>query len=355
MAKRLWIPGPVEVSPEILNAMGTPMVGHRSKEYSELHKNTRDKLKKLLFTDGHVFISTSSAWGVMEGAVRNLVSKRVLNCMCGAFSDKWHPASIANGKEADPLRVEWGQPILPEQIDEALSTGKYDALTLVYNETSTGVMSPIDEIADVMTKYPDVMFIVDSVSIMTSVKIEPEKLGIDVLLAGVQKAFGLPPGIAVFYVSQKALDKAKTVENRGYYFDFLEFLKSDQKDQTPTTPSISHIYALNIQLDRMFAEGLDNRFARHQQLAETCREWANEYFECFAPEGYRSPTLTAVRNTRETDVGSLIKELAENHNAALGNGYGKIKDKTFRIGHMADTTLDELKQLLGWITDIITK
>src|SRR2546425_8192305 len=236
---KLFIPGPVEVSDDTFQAMSQPMIGHRGSGFQDLYASIQPGLQQLLYTKNPVFISTSSAWGVMEASVRNLVSKKVLNCCCGAFSDKWYGVSKSCGKDAEALKVEWGQPILPEMIDARLKTGQFDALTLIHNETSTGVMNPLADIAAVMRRYPDVMFIVDCVSSMTGVKIENDALGIDVLLAGVQKAWAMPPGLSVFAVSDRALKRAATVTGRGYYFDFLEFKANHDKNMTPSTPSIS--------------------------------------------------------------------------------------------------------------------
>nr|NIT80234.1 alanine--glyoxylate aminotransferase family protein [Thermoplasmata archaeon]NIY06602.1 aminotransferase class V-fold PLP-dependent enzyme [Thermoplasmata archaeon] len=242
MHKKLFIPGPTEVRPEILHQMARPMIGHRSKEFSQLLGEVTPKVQKLLYTQNHVFMSTSSSTGMMEGAVRNCVAQRCLNCVLGAFSKRWHEIALANGKEADALEVEWGQAILPEMIDERLATGKYDAIALVHNETSTGVMNPLEEIAAVLRKYPEVTFMVDAVSSMAGAKIEVDRLGIDVILAGVQKAFALPPGLTVVAVSEKALKKAEQVPDRGYYFDFLVFKRYlDDRQQTPTTATISHL------------------------------------------------------------------------------------------------------------------
>src|SRR6266704_4944959 len=234
MHKKLFIPGPVEVHPDVLKAMSSPMIGHRMKEYAELHGRVTSGLKKLLFTDDKVFLATSSAFGVMEGAIRNLVGKRCANFCNGAFSDKWHDVTRRCGKEADPFTVEWGKPITPERVDQALATGRYDAITLIHNETSTGVMSPLPEIAEVLKKYPDVISIIDTVSSMSALKIPVDELGIDCCIFGVQKAFALPPGLAVFTASSKALAKCQTIEGRGYYFDFLEFAASHEKDNTPS-------------------------------------------------------------------------------------------------------------------------
>ena len=353
MSKKLFIPGPIEVAPEILQAMATPMIGHRMPEYAKLHKGVTDKLKELLFTREKVFLATSSAFGVMEGAVRNLVGKRCANFCNGAFSDKWHDVTRRCGKEADAVKVEWGQPITPELVDSTLSSGKYDAITLIHNETSTGVMSPLSEIAAVLRKYPEVVSIIDTVSSMSAVKIPLDELGIDCCIFGVQKAFALPPGLAVFTASSKALERCKTIEGRGYYFDFLEFAAADEKDNTPSTPCISQIYALNLQLERIFAEGLEKRWQRHRDLAGYVRGWvAARGFDFLAAEPYRSMTLTCAVNSRDIDLAELKKRLGE-RGYAFDNGYGKLKGKTFRIAHMGDMQLADLEDFTGQIDDIL--
>ncbi len=352
MRLKLFIPGPTEVRDEILRAMANPLIGHRSKEFSQLYAKVQPKLQKALYTKNIVFISTSSSTGLMESAVRNCSNKRIASFICGAFSKRWHQIAVANGKEADKYEVEWGKPITAEMVDSALATGKYDAITLVHNETSVGLMNPLEEIAEVMKKYPDVMFLVDAVSSMMGVKIETDKLGIDVLLAGVQKAWALPPGLTVAAVSEKALKKAETVENRGYYFDFLTFLKYHNKNQTPTTPTIPHIYALDLQLDRIFEEGLDARFARHHEMAEYTRNWAKKYFALFPEPGYESETLTCIKNTRGVSIVDLNNELGK-RGMTLSNGYGKMKEETFRIAHMGDLTVGEVKALTANIEDIL--
>src|SRR5437016_11782037 len=205
---KLHIPGPVEVSEKTFRAFCSPMIGHRGQGFKDLYAKMQPQLQRLFYTQQLVYLSTSSAWGVMEGAIRNLVSRKVLNCMCGAFSDKWLDVSRRCGKEAEALQVPWGSPIRAEQVDNKLASGDFDALTLIHNETSTGVMSPLAEIAALKKKYPDVMFIVDSVSAMTAVPLKFDELGIDVLLAGTQKAFALPPGFAVFVCSPGAMTKA---------------------------------------------------------------------------------------------------------------------------------------------------
>lgn len=347
---KLHIPGPVEVSAKTFKAFCSPMIGHRGQGFKDLYAKIQPQLQQLLYTRQLVYLSTSSAWGVMEGAVRNLVHKRVLNCMCGAFSDKWFDVSKRCGKEAEALQVPWGSPIRPEQVDEKLATGKFDALTLIHNETSTGVMSPVYEIAALKKKYPDVMFIVDAVSSMSAVKLEFDALGIDVLLAGTQKAFALPPGLAVFVCSPAALAKAATTKDRGYYFDLVEFQKNAEQSMTPSTPSIGHVYALASKLEDIFAEGLENRYARHQQLANLTRAWAGRHgFTLFPDKGYESITLTCVNNGakpggRVVDVPKLQK-LVKDQGFLIDGGYGKIKGTTFRLSSMGDETEATMNQL----------
>src|SRR5499433_2063723 len=273
---KLHIPGPVEVSEKTFRAFSSPMIGHRGQEFKDLYAKIQPQLQRLLSTRQLVYLSTSSAWGVMEGAIRNLVAKKVLNCMCGAFSDKWFDVAKRCGKEAEALQVAWGSPIRAADVDKKLATGQFDAMTLIHNETSTGVMSPLAEIAALKKKYPDVMFIVDAVSSMSAVPLKFDELGVDVLLAGTQKAFAMPPGFAVFVCSPAALAKAATMKDRGYYFDFVEFQKNAEQNMTPSTPSIGHVYALESKLEDIFAEGLEARFARHRQLAELTRQWAQK-------------------------------------------------------------------------------
>jgi aspartate aminotransferase-like enzyme len=288
----------------------------------------------------------------MEGSIRNLVQKKVLNCMCGAFSDKWMDVSKKCGKSAEALQVDWGSPIRAEAIDKKLATGEFDAITLIHNETSTGTMSPLAEIAALKKKYPDVMFIVDAVSSMTALPLKFDELGIDVLLAGTQKAFALPPGLAVFVASPAALAKAALAKDRGYYFDFVEFEKNAKDSMTPSTPSIGHIYALSSKLDDFFAEGLDARYARHLKTNQLVHQWATKHgFTLFPERGFESVTLTCVNNGakpggRTTDVAKLQK-LVKDRGFLIDGGYGKIKGTTFRLSNMGDETEATMNNLIG--------
>lgn len=349
---KLFIPGPVHISEKTWEAFRSPMIGHRSKDFQELYARVQPGLQELFATTQPVFVATGSAWSVMEAAIRNLVSKKVLNCMSGAFSDKWYPVATQCGKAADRLQVEWGTAIKPEAIEKALSTGEYDALTLIHNETSTGTMNPIEEISAVMKKFPDVHFIVDVVSSFTVKPTPFDELGADVMLAGTQKALALPPGAAVFTVSKRAQERAATQPGRGYYLDFNEFLANHEKNMTPTTPSISHYYALESKIEDIRQEGLEARYQRHRDNAEVTRQWARDRgFELFAESGYESLSLTCVKNTRQIDVPALNSWLKENHGCIIDGGYGKIKGQTFRISHMGDESRESIRDLLSWLDE----
>lgn len=351
---KLFIPGPVEVSTKTFEAFCRPMIGHRSQDFKDLYGAIQPQLQKLFLTQQPVYLSTSSAWGVMEGAIRNLVAKKVLVCMNGAFSDKWYDVALRCGKAAEKCQVEWGQPILPEQVETKLKQGGFDAVTLIHNETSTGTMSPLPEICQVVKKFPEVCLIVDSVSSFSAVPIAFDALGIDVLLTGSQKALALPPGLALFAMSSRALERAAQVKERGYYFDFLEFQKNGAESMTPSTPSIGHIYALQSKLEDIFSEGLENRYARHAKTNALVRQWGEEHgFSLFPSSHYGSQSLNCFRNDRGIDLAQLIKTLKSQYALVIDGGYGKLKGKTFRISNMGDETMESLQILLNAMQEIL--
>ncbi|TFH11421.1 MAG: alanine--glyoxylate aminotransferase family protein [Candidatus Atribacteria bacterium] len=353
MHKRLFTPGPTQVRPEILKELATPQIHHRAPEFSELYADIQSKLQSVLSTKNAVLLYTSSSTGAMESAVTNLVAKRCLNLVNGAFSERWNEITAANGVPCDTFELPWNVAIKPEMVDEQLATGKYDAVTLVYNETSTGLMNPLEGIAEVVANYPDVFLLVDAVSGMAGAPIETDAWGIDFVLAGVQKAFALPAGLAVAAISDRAVERAKIVPSRSYYFNIPLMHESHLKNQTPSTPAIPHMYALNAQLNDMLAEGMDRRFARHAKMAAIVQAWAKKHFDIYPEDGYWSQTLTSIVNTTQIDVPGMIKRLADEYNLRIANGYGNIKNKTFRIAHMGDTQVDEIQGLLKAIESVL--
>jgi aspartate aminotransferase-like enzyme len=352
----LFTPGPVYVPERILKAMAMANDTHRSKAYSEMHQQATEGLKKILYTNNNCLIFTSSATGIMEACVRNLVKddEKALFFSIGAFGDRWYEIGESNGKNSIKKTVEWGKAITPEYVQEILGGDKYAAVFIQANETSTGVYNPIDDLAPII-KDSGALLCVDATSSMAGVKIEVDKLNIDVCLASVQKCFALPPGLAVCSISDSALEKAKQVPNRGYYFDFINLNKRNvAKHQTPTTPPIPQIRGLTVQIDYILnVEGLEKRFERHKQLADKTQSWVSKNnLEMLPEKGYESNTVSTIKNTLNLDIPKMVSLLLEK-GYRIVNGYGQLVDKTFRIGHMGEIQLEDLEKMLEILSRII--
>lgn len=353
--KRLVIPGPVEVRPEILQAQTEWMIGHRSKAFEELFARLQGKLQKAFLTESRVFVQGSSGTGLWEGASRNCIreGKKALHLVGGAFSERWAEVSQLNGKQVDVIEVEWGRAHTPEMVADALKKASYDAVCVVHNETSTGVTNPIKDIAQAVRQYDDTLVLVDTVSGFLGAELRVDEWGIDIALTSSQKAFALPPGLAFAAVSDRVLERAKQVTNRGYYFDFIEIEASLKKNNTPSTPPVSLMYAADRQLDDVLAEGLDSRWARHTQMREMSISWAeSREMGIFSQEGYRSPTVTTVNNGRNINVDDMAKFMG-GKGFSMDKGYGKIKGKTFRIAHMGDMQTSALEEVLSGLDEFL--
>ena len=350
----MFIPGPVDVEPEILTAQAQPMLPHRSAEFEAIFQRASDKARHLFFTQERVFLTASSGTGLQEAAVRNLARERVLSCVNGAFGSRWHDVAISNGKAADKLDIAWDQPITPERVADALRKMQYELFTIVHNETSTGVQNPVAEISTVVrTVSPDTLIAVDAVSSLGGARIEMDAWGLDMVLTSSQKCLALPPGLGLAAVSDRGMAYAQSVPDRGWYFDLLRMERHHLKDSTPATPAISLIYALDAQLDNILAEGREERFARHASLAERVQSWVLEHgLELYAPEGYRSKTVTTVVNNLELDI-TALNEFLLDRGMRIANGYGPLKDKTFRIAHMGETQIEDIERLLAAMDDYI--
>jgi aspartate aminotransferase-like enzyme len=278
----------------------------------------------------------------------------VANFVCGAFSQRQADITKICGLDQDIFYVEWGQATTAEQVDSALSQGNYDLVTVVFNETSTGVMNPLAEIGEVVKNYPDVLLMVDAVSGMAGAPIKVDEWGIDMALASVQKAWGLPPGFAVTSLSDAALERSRSIpeSQKGFYFDFVRMHKAGEKSQTTITPGIPHLYALSTQLDRIKQEGLENRFARHTAMANRVREWGAEKFGLFPQAGYESDTLTCFNNKLGIDLIALAGKMKE-RNYLISGGYGDLKGKTFRLAHMGNLQMDDINDVLNVLDEVL--
>ncbi|HUH14125.1 MAG TPA: alanine--glyoxylate aminotransferase family protein [Longimicrobiales bacterium] len=349
---RFFLPGPTEVRPEILQAQVGPMMGHRTPQTEALVGRIQEGLKDLFRTERPVYISSSSATGLMEAAIRNGVRERVLCLVNGAFSERFAKIAQGCGKEVDILEVEWGDAHRPEQVREALSSDRHDAVTVVHCETSTGVLNPVEELARVVHEAGDLALLVDGVTSVGGVPVLTDDWQLDFVLTGSQKALALPPGLALGVAQAHMLDRARQIPARGIYFDFLEFERNLEKNQTPNTPATSLLYALDAQLAAIAEETLEARWERHAAMARRTRAWVDEMGEkglalsIVAPEGYRSDTVTCLRLPEGWTGPRLCAALSE-RGCTVAPGYGKLKDDMIRIGHMGDHTLDELETLLG--------
>jgi aspartate aminotransferase-like enzyme len=356
----LFIPGPVSVRKDVLDAQTMEMIGHRSQGFKELFAYIEPILQEILFTKNIVIISSSSGSGLMEGAIRNCVSEKVLVCVSGAFGKKWASIAKSCGKKVDILESVWGSAISKEALAKKLIENNYDAVCITHNETSTGVMNNLEELVPIV-KEKNALVLVDAVSSMAGSKIEVDKLGVDVCLTSSQKCFGLPAGLAFASVSEKALAKAQTVQARGYYFDFVELAKEAKENQTPYTPAISLMYATKKSLELIKEEGIEERFLRHKQLGEKTRSWAKQNgFELFVTDNSYSNTVTCITNTFGIDLKDLKKRLMTK-GYFMDTGYGKLNEKlisegkkdTFRIPHMAWLSEEELDKYLETIITTI--
>jgi aspartate aminotransferase-like enzyme len=350
----MFVPGPVDVAPEVLAAQTRPMLPHRSKDFEELFRRNEERAKQLFYTQYRVFQGACSGSGMQEAGIRNFVQQDVLSCVNGAFAQRWHDVAVANGKSADKLEVEFGEAITPDMLRDALKKKHYEAVSIVHNETSTGVQNPVPELCKVVQEVsPDTLILVDAVSSLAGVKVEMDAWGIDFLLTSSQKCLALPPGLALASASDRAMKKAESVSNRGWYFDLLLMEKHRVKDSTPMTPAMALIFALDVQLDRILEEGLEVRFARHAAMSKKVQDWSIAHgMEPLAKELYRSRTVVTIKNELKWDISALNKFL-QTRGMRIANGYGKIKDLTYRIATMGETTMEDIDKLLTGMGDFM--
>jgi predicted phosphoserine aminotransferase len=356
---RFFLPGPTEVRPEILQAQVRPMMGHRGAGVVALMEGLQAGLKDVFRTERPVFVSSSSATGLMEAAVRNGASGRILALVNGAFSERFAKIALACGLAVDRLDAPWGSAHDPDVVSEALGRGAYDAVTVVHSETSTGVLNPVERIARVVAREDDVLLLVDSVTGVGGAEVRTDAWGLDFVLTGSQKALALPPGLAFGVASERMMERAETVKARGVYFDLLAFEKNLDKMQTPNTPALSLLYALQVQLGRIRSETMERRWARHLAMAERVWTWVGAAAErlpglrVLAPEGFRSPTVTTVVLPEGRSSRSVVEGMKA-RGWVIGGGYGKLEETTFRIGHMGDHTVDEVDALLADLEKVLT-
>ena len=353
--KRLWIPGPTEVAEDMLLAQAQPMIGHREQSFTDLYAGITNKLKEFFeVEDYHIITHTASGTIWMDMTARNLIKSKALSATCGSFSERMFKTLQNCGVAVDQVKTDWGKATKPDMIMEALAQDSYDCLTVVHNETSTGIKNPTEDIGKKLKdESPDTMFVIDAVSSLGGDLILPKDNQADLIFASTQKAFALPPGLSIAIISPEAYEKAKTIPGRGRYTDMVGLIDYYlKKQQTPSTPAVSLLYALDARLNQMLEEGHRNIAKRHQEMASYTQNWVKKHgMEMFPEEGYESVTVSTIANTLQKNIGELNKALAT-RNLHISNGYGPFKDKNFRIGHMGIWTLSDLKELLWHIEEL---
>ncbi|MDO5852784.1 MAG: aminotransferase class V-fold PLP-dependent enzyme [Thermoplasmata archaeon] len=348
----LYTVGPVHVAPDTLQSMTKPMITHRSGEYKELHASIVEKVRKALDTDMEVFLVAGSATAFNEGAIRNGVEQKCLGITNGSFGNRLIEIGELNGKTVEKVEVPWGKAMRPEHI--AGKVGKdIEAVHWVANESSTGVISDSVAISkEVSAQNPDALKFVDAVTAAFAMDLRIKDMDADAVVFGTQKDLALPPGMAIMLCSERLLEKAKTVKNRGFYTDLLKIKKQNDVNYALTTPPVSLMYGMDYQLDKMLKEGMQARYRRHEEMALICEKWADEKLAgVFPEEGYRSRSM-AVLNRGSLDFDAFHKKLKA-RGYEISNGYGDVKEKTFRIGLMGDLTPAGIRELLGTMDSIM--
>jgi aspartate aminotransferase-like enzyme len=346
-----FLPGPTEVRPEILQALAGPMLPHRGAAFEALFARVQAGLKPVFRTRRPVYVSSSSATGLMEAAVRCARPGPVLCLVNGAFSERFAHIAQSCGRDATVVGGDWHRPVPFELVEQALRTRAYSALTVVHSETSTGTLTDIQALTQLAHRH-DCAVLVDSVTGLAGVPVETDAWDLDFVLTGSQKALALPPGLAFGVASERFIADAKRAEHRGMYFDLVEFEQYIHKNQTPNTPALSLLYATALQGERIAKETIERRWDRHTAMAEHTHSWVHELrqrvgeaFSVYAPDDACSTTVTAVRVPERLSPDAVVKAVAE-RGFVIGGGYGKLKGSTFRIGHMGDHTMEGLENVL---------
>ena len=353
---RFFLPGPTEVQPEILEAMLRPMISHRGAEYEEIMQRVHRRLQPLFGTTRPVYVVAASGTGAMEMAIRNGTRRRVLSVVGGGFGSRFAALAEECGRDVTRLEVPLGDAVCAENVRAALDNGQYDAVTMVHSESSTGVLADVQAVAAVVRERDDVLLLVDGVTSIGGMVIVMDAWGVDFYFTASQKALALPPGLSFAAASERLLARAPTVPDRGYYLDVPKHEQFVKKWQSPVTPPVSLIYALDLQLEEIEREGIVARAERHDAMARTCHHWASsgdrgDLGVCVFPKSpMRSPTVGCFTITRRTP--SIVHRMRE-QGYVIGGGYGELSGTTFRIGHMGDHTVGGVEEMLDVLDGVL--
>ncbi|HIQ32705.1 MAG TPA: alanine--glyoxylate aminotransferase family protein [Methanothermococcus okinawensis] len=338
--KLLMIPGPTMVSSEVLNTMAYPVIGHRTEEFRVLLEDTVEKMKKVFITQGDVYIITGSGTAAMDMAIANTVERgdKVLTICNGNFGERF--SKIVEVYRGDVVKLEypWGKGARPEDVKRILEENPdIKAVTVVHNETSTGVRNPIKEIGEIVKDY-NALYIVDTVSSLGGDYVDVDRFHIDICVTGSQKCLGAPPGVSAISISEKAWDVINSTESKSFYLDIKAYRdRFESKRESPYTPAVPLIYALNKALDRVLEEGLENRVKRHERMARaTVAGLEAMGIELFAEEWARSITVTSAKYPEGIEDKKFRGILSNRYKVVIAGGQGQVSGKIFRIGHMGE-------------------
>lgn len=347
----LFIPGPTEVDEELRQIMAMPLLGHRDPKFVATVQDVCAQLKPLFLTEQNVGFETCAGTALMEASMRNLVARggRTLHLVGGAFGKRWSKISAACGRVPDVIEKPLGEAHSPQELAQHLTQKPTpDVVCITHNETSTGVIQPLAALTATVRKHaPDALVLVDVVTSLAGAELRFDDWGLDYAFAGTQKCLALPPGLGVYAVSNRALQKAQTIEERGFLLDLPKAVADTNAGKTIATPCVPLVYALQRQLERIHKTGLENRWQQHLELQARTLSWAES--KGFAPfvqaQAARSPTVSCI-DANGQDVEAMAKQAAA-AGFKMDKGYGDLKGKAFRIGHMGDHTIARLEQLLN--------
>ncbi|MDD4859246.1 MAG: alanine--glyoxylate aminotransferase family protein [Dehalococcoidales bacterium] len=348
---QLRIPGPTPCPEEVLKAMSRQMINHRGDEFGEMMRSVTAKLKTVFQTQNDLYLLTGSGTGGMEAAIVNVLSPgdKVLAISVGVFGDRFANIARTYGADVTVVKSEDGKPADVDAVRKALqSDPKIKAVIVTHNESSTGVVNPLGDIAK-LAKDAGKLIMVDAVSSMGGIDCPVDKWGLDVVATGSQKCWMLPPGMAFVSVSKDAWKAHATAKMPRFYWDFTRAKKFyEEKGQTPWTPNVSLVYAMQPALDMILKEGLPNVFARHTRIAKMTREGLKAMGQTLfvADEKYASNTVTAVTATKGLDQKKLNKILRDEFQVVISGGQQNLEGKIYRIGHLGWVTEKDIKEVL---------
>ena len=343
----IMLPGPVPVAPQVLRAMSKPMINHRGPEFRRLLDESREKLRSVFNTENEILILNGSGTCAMEAAVGNLgTDKKYIAIENGKFGERLKLLTALYGSSTAVI-ADWGTSIEVEQVKQALETGA-DVVTLVHNETSTGMTNDVQQIGALCRKQ-DALLIMDGVSSIGGIQAPIDRWGVDIAFTGSQKCLGLPPGLSMVSVSDRAWDVIKTAERRPYYADLLAHRKSAEKGQTPYTPAMPLFFALEEALKLLEVEGLEARIDRYSVYATSIRAAVQamglELFPKLSPSSAYSNTVTAINVPLKMEFVAL-KEAMNRRGIVIAGGQERLKGRIFRIGNMGNLSKGDILQVI---------